>query len=177
MEPRYGFIHEKIDIKILILYLTQRIALPIDYTRLAEITTECDTGIGYFDFAECVGELVDTGHLSLDDRGYSITERGERICRLSASGLPYSVRMKADKLSAKAYEALRRDALIRTSHIAKTRGGNIVKLTMSDGVGDLIKMEILAANESQSVKMEDNFRKSAEEYYMRFAQLLLDGIE
>ena len=177
MEPRYGFIHEKIDMKILILYLAGCVALPIDNTRFAEITTECDGGISYFDFAECVSELVSTGHLALDDRGYSITDKGERICRMSSAGLPYSVRMRADKLAAKTREALRRNALIRTSHVAKTRGGSTVKLSMSDGMGELIKLEILAANEDQSVKMEDHFRKSAEDYYMRFAQMLLDGLD
>lgn len=175
MEPRYGFIHDKIDIKILILFLLRRLAAPIDLNSLSELATQCDDGISYFDFTDCVSELVKTCHLQIDDRGYKITEKGVKISDITESGLPYSVRVKAEKIAAKASKALRRDSMIHTSHTAKTRGGNIVKLTMSDGVSEIIKLELLAANEQQSVRMEDNFRKNAEAIYLKLVQILTDG--
>ena len=48
---RYGFIHDKLDIKFLILYFMARVAAPIDFPTLTELTV-CDDGIGYFEFAE-----------------------------------------------------------------------------------------------------------------------------
>ncbi len=40
-----GFIHDKLDIKFLILYLMARVAGPVDFTTLADLTF-CDDGGG-----------------------------------------------------------------------------------------------------------------------------------
>ena len=44
---RMGFIHDKLDIKFLILYITSRLAGPVDFTTLAELSF-CDEGVSYF---------------------------------------------------------------------------------------------------------------------------------
>ena len=36
---RYGFIHDKLDIKFLILYFMARVAAPIDFPTLTELTS------------------------------------------------------------------------------------------------------------------------------------------
>ena len=73
---RYGFIHDKLDIKFLVLYLTARLAGPVDFPTLTELTM-CDAGVDYFEFAEAVSELVETGHLTLEGDLYTITEVAE----------------------------------------------------------------------------------------------------
>lgn len=77
---RYGFIHDKLDIKFLILYFMARVAAPIDFPTLTELTV-CDDGIGYFEFAEAVSELVESGHLTLEDGLYSITEKAVKTAQ------------------------------------------------------------------------------------------------
>ena len=62
---RTGFIHDKLDIKFLILYLMARVASPVDFATLADLTF-CDDGVESFDFAASVAELVETGHLQLE---------------------------------------------------------------------------------------------------------------
>ena len=66
---RYGFIHDKLDIKFLILYLMARAAAPIDFPTLTDLTM-CDDGVDYFEFTEAVAELVETDHLTLEDGLY-----------------------------------------------------------------------------------------------------------
>ena len=72
---RYGFIHDKLDIKFLILYLMARVVAPIDFPTLTDLTM-CDGGVDYFEFAEAVNELVETGHLVLEGGRYAITDGG-----------------------------------------------------------------------------------------------------
>ena len=67
---RFGFIHDKIEIQFLVLYIMARVASPIDFPTLTELTM-CDEGVDYFDFAEAVAELVETGHLTLEDERYA----------------------------------------------------------------------------------------------------------
>ena len=74
MEGR-GFIHDKLEIKFLILYIAARVIEPIPFDTMLDLTM-CDDGVGYFDFSECLRDLVDTGHLTLSDTGlYAITDK------------------------------------------------------------------------------------------------------
>ena len=57
---RLGFIHEKLDIKILILFILRRLPGTVNRDMLSDFT-QCDGGVGYFDFSDCLSELVDTG--------------------------------------------------------------------------------------------------------------------
>ena len=57
MKRQFGFIHEKLEIKILILFILRHMSEPISFDVLTELTM-CDDGIGYFDYMECVAELA-----------------------------------------------------------------------------------------------------------------------
>ena len=110
---RLGFIHDKLDIKFLILYLMARVAAPVDFTTLAELSF-CDEGVSYFEFAESLAELVKTEHLCLEEERYSITEKGRRNGSVCESNLAYSVRRKCEANLARVNTVLRRDAQVRT---------------------------------------------------------------
>ncbi len=71
----FGFIHGELDIKILILFILRRLPSPVNAQTLQELCS-VDTGIGYFDYAECLAHLVETGHVEevTSDR-YQITEK------------------------------------------------------------------------------------------------------
>ena len=53
-----------------------------------------------------------------------------------------------------------------------TGEGVTVYLSMGDGKGTLIDLKLLATDERQAEAMERNFKKSAEQYYQRFLELL-----
>ena len=56
---RFGFIHEKLDIKILILFILRRLPGVVDRETLGELC-QCDNGIGYFDYSDCLASLPRT---------------------------------------------------------------------------------------------------------------------
>ena len=70
----FGFIHEKLDIKILILFVLRLLPGTVDPETLLEIC-QCDGGIGYFDYSDCLSELVESGHIVEEEDGYRITEK------------------------------------------------------------------------------------------------------
>lgn len=167
---RFGFIHEKLDIKILILFILRRLPGEVDPHTLGELC-QCDDGIGYFDYSDCLAELVESGHITESRTGYTITEKGARNADAVESSLPYSVRSKALKLIAPVEEELRRAAMITARHSVR-EDGCFVTLAMSDGKGNIIDLTLLCADEQQAERMEKNFRKNAESFYHKITELI-----
>lgn len=173
LENRLGFIREKLDIKILILYILARLPVPVDFETLSELTL-CDGGISYFDFAECAADLVDTGHAALENSRYSITEKGRQNGEATETSLPYSVRVHADNNIVRVAAKLHRLSLISASHTIRPRGGCTVSLSMSDGIGDVMSLELFTADEKQASLIEENFKKDAENICKRIMDILLE---
>ena len=92
-----SFIHDKLEIKFLILYIAARVSEPIPMEGMQELTL-CDSGIDYFSFSECLNDLVQTEHLTLSPEGlYAITPKGLRNSEICESSLPMSVRLLTDR--------------------------------------------------------------------------------
>lgn len=170
MEERYGFIHDKLDIKLLILFILRHLPAEIDGEKLGDLVL-IDGGIGYFDYKECLAELVNTAQVEEEDGYYVVTAKGSRNCEVLENSLPYSVRTKAERTMAPVIAEMRRSAMILANHEA-TEGGVTVYLAMSDGIGTIFDLKILAADEQQAKKIEKNFKRGAEKYYNRFIQEL-----
>lgn len=73
---------DKNDIKIFILYLMRNVGYPLEFENLNDIVIQ-DGVVGYFDFVECFGELLDTGNVReiKGENGdlYEITEQGKHV--------------------------------------------------------------------------------------------------
>lgn len=174
MEERFGFIHDMLDIKLLILFVLRRLPAAIDGERLADLIL-IDGGIGYFDYKQCLTELVGTSQVEETGEGYKITAKGARNGEILESGLPYSVRVKAEKTLAPVAEEMRRSAMILANHDV-IKGGVTVYLAMSDDMGSLFDLKILVADEEQAEKIEKNFKKNAEALYQKFIEQLSESI-
>ena len=168
----FGFIHEKLDIKILILFVLRRMPEPITLHDMAELVM-CDKGVSYFDFSECVAELVKSQHITQTNDMYAITEKGVRNGELVENSLPYSVRVKVENSTSRRRAAMMRDTMIETKHTKNSDGDCIVTLSMSDGIGDIIKIELLATDEKQAMALENGFRKKAETVYNELIKKIL----
>ena len=166
MEERRGFIHERLDIKLLILFVLRHLPSEIDGERLADLVL-IDGGIGYFDYKDCLAELVETAQVEEREDGYLVTAKGSRNGETLENFLPYSVRVKAERILEPVIEEMRRSAMILANH-ETGENGVTVYLAMDDGMGTIFDLKILAADEQQAKVMEKNFKKNAESFYQRF---------
>lgn len=176
---RVGFIHDKLDIKFLVLYIMARVVAPIDLPTLADLTM-CDEGVDYFAFAAAVHELVNTGHLLLEGDCYAITDKGRRNGAICESSLPYSVRVKCDRNVAKLNGRLRRDAQVRATVEPREDGAFTLSLALDDEHGNLLTLQLLTASEQQCSRLADRFKAHPEQIYNGVLEVLLtdyDGKE
>ena len=171
MSGNFGFIHERIEVKVLILFIMRRLTEPVTLEVLTGLAL-CDDGIGYFDVMECLTALIETKHIRLEDGKYILTNKGKRNGETLENNLPQSIRIKAEASTALVRSNLNRDAMIKTKSSINDNGGYKVSLSLSDGIGDIISMELLAANEQQANTIEKGFRKDAEKIYHAIIDLL-----
>ena len=169
----FGFIHDKLDIKILILYILEKLPGPVDPVVLSDLTL-LDGGFTWFDYTDCLAELVQTEHVSDADGKYEITEKGRRNVGYVGTSLPYSVRAKADRLTAPVAAAMRRSRQIETVTETAKDGAAAVSLRLSDGVGEVISLRMAVPDEASGQAIEKRFQKSAEAIYNRILAIFTE---
>ena len=133
-----GFIRDKLEIKFLVLYIAARLSEPADGAAMQDLTM-CDDGIDYFDYAECLNDLVKTEHLRLTEDGrYLITEKGKRNSAICESSLPYSVRQRSDRNIAAYNKAALRRAQVQSQEYGSAytkKHPRIVTCTLGSDAG------------------------------------------
>ncbi len=92
---------DKNDIKIFILYLMRQINYPLEFSDINDIMLQ-DEFVGYFDFAECFAELLDTGNIcevkgEMGENLYRITEQGCHVADTLQSNLLNMLKNKSLK--------------------------------------------------------------------------------
>ena len=173
---RVGFIQDKLEIKFLILYVAARLIEPVPFEAMQELTM-CDDGIDFFDFSECLSNLVESQHLTLSDDGlYAITEKGLHNGAICESSLPYSVRLAADKNITVFNQKLRRRAQIRSEITPRPNGTYTVSLAFCDEQDSpLLKMELMVPKEVMAKDLADRFRKNTEQLYASVINALFEA--
>jgi len=164
MADNFGMLYDKIEIKLLILFVMNRLAEPVTMDTLTELAM-CDESISYFDVTESIAKLIKTKHISLLDNKYSLTAKGRRNGEILEKDLPFSVREKAEEAAERIRAALSRNSMIETSKRPEKNGGFNVKLSMSDGIGDILSLDLYVASSEEAQRVEKGFRKNAEKLY------------
>jgi len=172
MLENFGFIHEKVEVKVLILFIMRRLSVPVTLEILMGLTL-CDAGISYFDVTESLANLVETKHLRVMDGNYLITDKGRRSGEILEENLPFSVRGKAETATTLVRINLNREAMIKTHCDIGVNGEYKVTMSLSDGIGEVISMDLFAANEKQAKSIEKNFRTDAEKIYLSILEMLI----
>lgn len=165
-----GFIHDELDIKMLILYIMSRAAGPLDFATLTDLAL-CDSGVDYFLFAQAVSDLVESGHLLLADGLYSATEKGRLNSATLESTLPYVVRAKCDKALLTLNDSIRRAAQV-TADVSEEQGRCAVHLALSDDAGLLLDLTLSIPTAQQAQRVAQRFRESPEAAYTQLVRLL-----
>mgnify|MGYP002650421637 CR=1 FL=1 len=172
-----GFIRDKLEIKFLILYIAARVSEPLPLEGMQELTM-CDDGIDYFDFSECLNDLVQTEHLRLTEEGrYAITPKGLKNSAICESSLPYSVRLRCDKNISIINRKLRRKSQVRASTEVRDNGTYTVQLNLDDDMGSVMDLKLMVVREDMAKVLSERFLKSPEKVYSKVMDLLLTDDE
>lgn len=175
--PRHGFIHESLDVKLLILYIMGRVAAPIDFATLTDLSL-CDEGVDYFLFAQAVDQLIESGHLSKGDDGlYAITQKGRTNGGIMESSIPTVVRGRCNRALAKVNATLRRNAQITAQVVEDGPDRCHVELGLSDDAGPLFDLRLTVPSPQQGREIAQGFHDRPEDTFNAILSCLLQESE
>ena len=171
----HGFIRNPLDVRLLILYILDRLILPVTMAELTDLAL-CDDGMDYFQFADALGALTENGHVMESGNGLlSITDKGRSNCAICAKELPYSVRTKCDRNTQALNRVLKRRNQIRASITPMpNRDSYTVELALDDDAGNIITLRMAAPDQPQAELLAERFQSRAEQVYHAILSTLLD---
>ena len=174
---RLGFIHDMLDVKVLVLFVMARVSYPVNIQQIYELCYQDDC-LSYFDVCTAVPEMVTSGHLKeLEDQTYVITDKGRADGSLTEDSIAYTVKCKADNAVARFNRQIRRSSFVKTQVIPREGGDYSVIMALDDEVGNLMTLELVAPNQRQAVRLSKLFEKKAENIYNLTMTELLDDEE
>jgi len=169
-----GFIHDKLDIKLLILYLASRLSGPVAFDTFADLAL-CDEGVNYFQLAEAASELMHTGHLTETDSGMiSITAKGRQDIAEGADSLSRVIRRRCETRAAPVNEALLRAKQARASVEPAPDGAHRLHLRFSEGDEELMSLSLWTPDETFARRAAQRFQDDPARVYNGVLRILMD---
>lgn len=171
---RLGFIHDMMDVKVLILYVMARSNYPMTSQEVYEVCYQDDC-LSYFDVCTAIPEMVVSGHLEECEEGsYVITAKGRSDGELTADSIAFTVKQRAENAVAKFNRQLRRSSFVKTQIIPRESGDFSVIMSLDDEMGNLMTLELFAPDQRQAVRLGNLFEEKAELVYNLTMTALLD---
>ena len=177
---RLGFIHDMMDVKVLILYVMARVNYPVDQQQVYELCFQ-DECLSYFDVCTAIPQMVESGHLEVrpgeEEDTYVITEKGRSDGALTEDSIAFTVKQRAENAVARFNRQIRRSSCVKTQIIPRDSGDVSLIVTLNDELSTLMTLELVAPNQRQAVRLGRLFEKKADTVYNLIMMELLDEEE
>ena len=162
---RHGFIHDMMDVKVLILFVAARASYPMSTQEIYELCYQDDC-LSYFDVCTAIPQMVASGHLKqLEGDRYEITEKGRQDGAITEDSVAFTVRQRAENAVARFNRQLRRSSFVKTQLIPRENGEYSVVMALDDELSNLMTLELVAPDQRQAVRLSKRFEKKAEIIY------------
>lgn len=174
---KLGFIHDMLDVKVLILFVMARVSYPTTSQQIYELCFQ-DDSLSYFDVYAAIPQMVKSGHLAEKEKDlFVITDKGKADGALTEDSIAYTVRCRAETAVNQFNRQTRRSGFVKTSVITKETSDCTVHMELNDESGNLMTLELAAPNQRQASRLEKLFERKAEIVYNMIMTELLDDEE
>ena len=158
---RHGFINDMLDVKILILYVMDRVIYPVDAQKLYELCLQ-DDKLSYFDVLQAIPEMVESGHLEQKEEGYVITQKGRDTAKITEDSLAFPVQQRASRAIDSFNRQVRRSSFIRTEVLEQPNGEALAVMHLDDEMGSLMTLELTSPSSRQATFLTRAFQQKAD---------------
>ena len=171
---RLGFIHDMLDVKVLILFVMSRVNYPVTTQEIYELCYQDDC-LSYFDVCTAIPEMVASGHLTdLGEEKFEITPKGRETCGLTEDSIAFTVKQRAENAVSRFNRQIRRSSYVKSQVVSRDEGDCSVILSLDDDMGNLMTLELQAPDSRQATRLSKLFERKAENVYNLIMTELLD---
>ncbi len=168
---RHGFINDMLDVKILILYVMNRVLYPVDAQKLYELCLQ-DDRLSYFDVLQAIPQMVESGHLEQIEGGYVISQKGRETAKITEDSLAHPVQQRAARAIERFNRQVRKNSFIRTEVLEQPNGDALAVMHLDDELGALMTIEYTCPSSRQAAFLTEAFRGKADKIYQAVTELL-----
>ena len=170
---RHGFVHDMLDVKVLILFVMAKLSYPVSLQKIYELCYQ-DDKLSYFDVSVAVPQMVQSGHLEqLPDETYRITDKGREHEEITCDAIAYPVMQRARAAVKRYNRDVRRSSFVKTEIRQRECGDFTVQMSLNDEVSDLLRLELMAPTQKQAHRLAGAFSRNAETIYRLVMDQLL----
>ena len=174
---RRGFIHDMLDVKVLILYVMSLVEMPVTAQTIYELCLQDDC-LSYMDVQQAIPQMVDSGHLQrIGEDLFVITEKGRETEPLTTDSIAFPVRHRAKNAAESLNRAVRQEQFIHTDIREGDNGEYIVCMQLNDLNGQLMHLELTMPSRLQAKRVEAAYRKNPDMIYQSVIIGLMEETE
>ncbi len=169
-------LEDKVDIKIYILYMLKALGKPFEFTTINDVVLQ-DEFVGYFDFAFCFSELLESAQIDELHEGakkiYTISESGKETLESYEGTLMTEIKERAMR-SAMRLLAFDGNDVRTSATVTKNGSGYDVRCCIADREKMLFDVVVHVSSERFAQNIKNNFEERSDIVY-RGALSLLSG--
>lgn len=167
-----GKLHEKEDVKILILYTLSKLNRAVPSRAVVDLFLNSET-VEYFTLTEAIDELVNSGHIAIDgEEGVTVMTRlGYEAVKELTPRLPIWARERAIKGATELLRIFDRRSGTQVRTFERD-GHTFAECSLTDGDDLLFRLEIALPSQEYAFSTGENFRDNAADIYRYILQKL-----
>jgi predicted transcriptional regulator len=157
-------IQELAENKLIILYILNRINMPITDEQLSKIVLD-NRLMNYFYLKQYIDELIESGFVMIEEEKYHITEKGIEILKLFFTRIPFETRQKIDEYILLNKEKIKQESQYIATYYKKAENQYIANCKVVENGIVLIELNINVVNSEQAKLICDNWKQKSQDVY------------
>ncbi|MFL0247902.1 DUF4364 family protein [Candidatus Clostridium stratigraminis] len=163
--------------KLLLLYLFNKIRLPISNNQITQIVLE-NNFINYFTLHQYISELLTSGFLeyTAEDKKHRliITEKGSKVLTMFENRLPKKKAQVLDAYLDKHLDKIKKEITVSAEYTIENKDNYIVNLITKENNKVLMDLKISVSTNKQAQELCKKWKNSSSEMYEKILHFLMD---
>lgn len=167
---------EMVENKLILLYIIDRINMPISNMQITRLILE-NKYMNYFFLQQFLNELCESNFIEstlIDDKSvYKITETGKQTLEYFLDMIPFGIRTRFDNSISSIRRNLKNEILITADFIPERENEYIVSCKVHEDDFSLIDLKVTVGTKNDAREICDNWKKNSQVIYSEIINSLI----
>jgi len=176
-KPHNPFEREDAENKLILLYLLNKMDMPITDLHITRILLENNL-MNYFVLKDQLSLLVSNGFVETDFTTvetyvYSITDKGREIIGFLETMIPIGIRFRIDAVVEPTKKRIEHETSILADFTPITESNFTVSVSASENDSEFIELDLNVADRLTAIEMCDNWKKHTADIYKEILETMM----